>query len=87
MNFDMTIIKKLYSIGISAALNLALPSLFISLSRYVIVIIPAAYLFSRFVGANGVWYAFCFTEFVSAGFAALIYRKVMNGKDANKRNT
>ena len=48
-------------------------SLFISLLRYVIVIIPAAYLFSRFYDANGVWYAFCFTEFVSAGFSAVIY--------------
>lgn len=50
-------------------------SLFISLLRYIIVIMPAAFLFSRIAGANGVWYAFCFTEFVSAGFAFLIYQK------------
>ncbi|MDE7206334.1 MAG: MATE family efflux transporter [Lachnospiraceae bacterium] len=54
-------------------------SLFISLLRYVAVILPAAYLFSRFIGADGVWYAFCFTEFVSAGFAAFIY-----GRENNK---
>ncbi len=44
-------------------------SLYISLARYVVVIIPAAFLFSRFAGADGVWYAFCFSEFVSAGAA------------------
>ncbi len=54
-------------------------SLFISLLRYVAVILPAAYLFSRFNGADGVWYAFCFTEFISAGFAAFIY-----GRENNK---
>lgn len=50
-------------------------SLYISLARYVVVIIPAAFLFSRFAGADGVWYAFCFSEFVSAGAAYFIYRK------------
>lgn len=52
-------------------------SLCISLIRYVIVIVPAAHLFCRFTGADGVWYAFCFTEVVSAGFAAFIYRKTV----------
>lgn len=50
-------------------------SLLISLLRYVVVIVPAAYLLSRPLGADGIWYAFCFTELVSAGFAMLIYRK------------
>lgn len=67
--------------GALEGLGKGAPSLFISLLRYVIVIIPAAYLFSRFVGANGVWYAFCFTEFVSAGFAALIYRNAVTEKN------
>ena len=67
--------------GALEGLGKGTPSLFISLLRYVIVIIPAAYLFSRFVGANGVWYAFCFTEFVSAGFAALIYRNAVTEKN------
>lgn len=51
------------------------PSLYISLLRYTIIIIPAAFLFSRLIGVNGVWYAFCFTEFLTAGAAYLIYRK------------
>ncbi len=48
-------------------------SLMISLLRYVIIMIPASYGFCRFLGGDGVWYGFCFTEFVTAGFAALIY--------------
>ena len=53
-------------------------SLYISLARYVVVIIPAAFLFSRFAGPDGVWYAFVFSEFVSAAAAHIIYRKGMN---------
>ena len=64
--------------GALEGLGKGFPSLFISLLRYVIVIVPAAYLFSRFAGAQGVWYAFCFTEFLTAGFSALIYKLSMN---------
>lgn len=52
-------------------------SLFISLLRYVLVIIPGAYVFSRFAGADGVWSAFCFTEFVTAVFSLFIYRHAL----------
>ena len=51
-------------------------SLAISLLRYGAVIIPAAYLFTAFLGADGVWWAFCFTEWVTAGCAVLIYRRL-----------
>ena len=61
--------------GALEGLGKGTPSLYISLLRYVAIIMPAAYLFSRFLGADGVWYAFCFTEFVSAGLSYLIYRK------------
>ena len=53
-------------------------SLIISLLRYVFIILPAAWLFSRAVGADGVWYAFCFTEFVTAGAALWIYRCILD---------
>ena len=49
-------------------------SLFISLLRYVAIILSAAYLFSKLIGANGIWFAFCFTEFVSAAFSIFITR-------------
>lgn len=61
--------------GALEGLGKGTPSLYISLFRYVVVIIPAAFLLSRLAGVNGVWYAFCFTEFVTAGLAYLIYRK------------
>ncbi len=50
-------------------------SLLISLLRYIFLMIPAACILTRFSGANGVWYAFCTTEFVCAGFSAFIYTK------------
>lgn len=61
--------------GALEGLGKGAPSLCISLLRYVILIMPAAFLLSRLFGADGVWYSFCFTEFVSAGLSFLIYRK------------
>lgn len=61
------------------------PSLYISLFRYVFVIMPAAFLLSRVMGVNGVWTAFCVTEFVTAGAAYLIYRKYgVNGSRSHE---
>lgn len=61
--------------GVLEGLGKGTPSLYISLARYVVVIIPAAFLFSRFAGADGVWYAFFFTEAAAAGFSYFIYQK------------
>ena len=61
--------------GVLEGLGKGAPSLYISLARYVVVIIPAAFLFSRFAGADGVWYAFFFTEAVAAVFSYFIYRR------------
>lgn len=61
--------------GALEGLGKGTPSLYISLLRYVVLIMPASFLLSRLFGANGVWFAFCFTEFVSAGLSYLIYRK------------
>lgn len=60
--------------GALEGLGRGFQSLIISLLRYVVIILPAAWLFSRSAGADGVWYAFCFTEFVTAGVAFWIYR-------------
>ena len=49
-------------------------SLCISLSRYVVVMIPAAFVLSSFMGANGVWTAFAVTEFITAVYAYCVYR-------------
>lgn len=66
--------------GALEGLGKGAPSLYISLARYVVVIIPAAFLLSRFAGAEGVWCAFCLTEFLTAGFSRLVFKKEVTGK-------
>lgn len=61
--------------GALEGLGRGYPSLAISLLRYVIIIIPAAFLLSRPLGANGVWWAFCVTEFITAAFSLRIYSR------------
>ena len=60
--------------GALEGLGKGVPSLLISLSRYVVLIIPLAFLFSRFWGATGVWHAFWVAEALTAVFAAAVYR-------------
>lgn len=61
--------------GTLEGLGMGMASLMISLSRYVVVIIPTAFLLSRVWGADGVFYAFPVTELATAVFAFVIYRK------------
>ena len=61
--------------GALEGLGKGLPSLYIALARYVVIMIPAAFLLSRGAGANGVWLAFCLTEFLTAAFAYWIFKK------------
>ena len=66
--------------GALEGLGKGMPSLLISLSRYVVLIIPLAFIFSRFFGAAGVWHAFWVTEALSAVFAVIIYRRSMKAE-------
>ena len=61
--------------GALEALGKGMDSLVISLSRYAVIMIPAAFLFSRIMGAEGVFYAFPVTETVTAVAAFWIYRR------------
>ena len=61
------------------------PSFVISLLRYMVIIIPAAFLLSRVVGAAGVWHAFWITEGVTAVFSFLILKGELK-KMENRRN-
>ena len=61
--------------GALEGLGKGVPSLLISLSRYVVLIIPLAFIFSRFWGAAGVWHAFWVAEALTAIFAAIIYQR------------
>ena len=65
------------SSGALEGLGKGVPSLLISLLRYVIIIIPAAFLLSRVLGAAGVWNAFWITEVLTAGAAFVIYRRAL----------
>ncbi len=59
--------------GALEGLGKGMPSMCISLARYVVVILPAAFLLSRLFGPDGVWYAFCVSECITAGVAYAIY--------------
>lgn len=63
------------SSGALEGLGMGNPSLMISLLRYVIVIIPTAFILSRFMGANGVWMSFVIAEFATGIISYFIYQK------------
>ena len=52
-------------------------SLVVSLCRYLIIILPAAFILSRILGAVGVWHAFWIAEALTAGVAFFISQKVI----------
>ena len=66
------------SSGALEGLGKGLPSLIISLCRYMVVIIPAAFVLSRIVGAEGVWHAFWVAECTTAVLSVFIYRKAVS---------
>ena len=52
-------------------------SLVVSLCRYLIIILPVAFILSRIFGAVGVWHAFWIAETLTAGVSFLISRKII----------
>ena len=63
------------SSGALEGLRKGTSSLLISLCRYVVIILPAAFWLSRLFGAVGVWHAFWVTEVIAAVISLIIYRK------------
>lgn len=63
--------------GTMEALGSGSLSFFISLLRYVVIIVPCAWILSRIIGINGVWFSFIVTEFIAAGIALLLYKQKM----------
>ena len=57
--------------------GLGLQSLVISLLRYLVLLVPAGFVLSRFLGAAGVWNGFWLTEWVTAAAAFVIYKKTV----------
>lgn len=66
---------SIVSSGALEGLGKGLPSLLISLFRYLFLIIPAAFLLSRLMGATGVWHAFWVTELFSAVISWFLYQR------------
>lgn len=63
--------------GVLEGLGKGKESLMISLCRYVLIIIPAAWIVSRIVGVTGVWHGFWIAEVVTAGISLIIYQKAV----------
>ena len=62
------------------------PSLIISLSRYIVVIIPAAFILSRIFGAVGAWNAFWIAELITAAVAYIVYKRAAVGGEDIQEN-
>ncbi len=71
------------SSGALEGLGKGVQSLVISLCRYVVVILPAAFLLCRTIGPDGVWHAFWITEAVTAAAAFWVYRRTVNSSSIN----
>mgnify|MGYP000196869677 FL=1 len=71
------------SSGALEGLGKGAQSLVISLCRYVVVILPAAFLLCRTIGPDGVWHAFWITEAVTAAAAFWVYRRTVNSSSIN----
>lgn len=67
---------SIVSSGALEGLGMGMPSLIISLCRYLLIIVPAAFGLSRLMGASGVWHAFWITELLCAIISRFTYRKM-----------
>lgn len=66
--------------GTLEGLSKGIPSLIISLCRYLIVIIPAAFLLCSAFGPDGAWHAFWITECVSCVISWLLYKRTIQNR-------
>ena len=71
------------SSGALEGLGKGAQSLVISLCRYVVVILTAAFLLCHALGPDGVWHAFWITEAVTAAAAFWVYRRTVNSSSIN----
>lgn len=58
----------------------------ISFLRYVVVIIPAAFVLSKTVGVHGVWHAFWIAEIITAVIAFILYYQLIGKSGKNYIN-
>lgn len=69
------------SSGALEGLGKGVPSLVISLCRYLVIIVPVAFVLARIFGPVGVWNAFWITELVTAVVSLAVYRKSVTEKN------
>lgn len=62
------------SSGALEGLGMGIPSLMISLCRFIAIILPLAFFLCKLTGPTGVWNAFWITEVVTALISLFIYR-------------
>ena len=62
------------------ALGNGMYSLIISFARQIIIILPAAYVLSKTVGLNGVWFAIPLAEIGSVALTILFFKRIYNEK-------
>ena len=65
------------SSGALEGLGKGTPSLIVSLCRYILVILPAAFVLSRLFGPAGVWNAFWVAEAITAVLSLFVYRRAV----------
>ena len=65
------------SSGALEGLGKGTPSLIISLCRYLVLIIPAAFILSRIFGPVGVWNGFWVAEAATALVSLIVYRRAL----------
>lgn len=61
--------------GALEGLGKGISSLIVSMCRYILLMIPAAFFLSRILGAVGVWHGFWVAEFLTALVAGIIMKK------------
>ena len=66
------------SSGALEGLGKGFPSLVISLCRYIVIILPAAFVLSKLWGPSGVWHSFWIAESVTAVIAFIVYNKAVH---------
>lgn len=62
--------------GAFEGLGMGLKSLKISLMRYVVIIIPFAFVLSRIIGPAGVWHSFWMTELITAVYSIISWKSL-----------
>lgn len=70
--------------GALEGLGMGKPSLLISLCRYLLFLLPAAFLLSRILGVSGVWFGFPAAEFLTAGISGILFQRAVRFEN-NKR--